>query len=399
LAGAQDASSHGGQGGSSPGAGDAGGVTSASGGGTVTPVVTGGSGGNRPDDAAGPSDEASEVATALRAAAACQAAIVAQCERLYVCEAFSVGDCAQYAADRCPQYYFGPHSLRTVEDVEACVPLIRQASCTDVSMGIATQCLLGGRGAAGDPCSSPSECASGSCSALAPSCGTCAVPLALGASCDVSTGHCASGTICHPRTRVCVATPLVARHAAAGEPCDTRGDPLVGCEGDLVCVPTKSGGSAGTCTKLPEQGEPCLAVDSLPACAPGLGCGISTAGGVRTSLCGDPLPCGTGFCDGSSFCYEALNAPPVCRPFVAVGDACSRADPTDRPCGPSSLCVAPALPADGSVATDGLCVAINQVDVGGACDSSLNCYSSLLCRSGRCTRFDPASCFAPGDGR
>ena len=394
--GPRDAGAKGGQGSANLGGG-AGGVTGVRDGGVDLPAVVGGRDGGGTDDAAVWLDHAPDLSVVARAEQACRDAIVAQCERLYTCQGFSPGDCAQFAADHCPEYYFGPHTLRTVDSVEACVPRIRLASCTDFLMGNATQCLLGGLGAAGDPCSGPSECASTSCSALFPSCGTCADALALGEACNVSSGHCASATMCHPTTKVCVPTPLVVAHASDGEPCDTAGDPLVGCEGDLMCVPTKSGGTAGKCAPLPQQGEPCLAASSLPPCAAGLHCGLSTVGGVRANLCGNPAPCGTTFCDGNSFCYETPTVPIGCRPYVGVGEACSRAADSGRNCGSGASCATDSLSSGGGPVSDGTCVQFGQGELGGVCDTSASCRASLACQAGRCARFDPASCHQPTD--
>jgi hypothetical protein len=373
LSGVRDASSHGGEGGSTRGS-------------------AGTAGDGSPDAVAAPFDQAPDPSADPRAVEVCRQAILAQCERLYACEGFSVGDCGQFAADLCPGYYFGPRTLRTVEGVEACVPLIRQASCTDVLMGIATQCLPAGLGAAGDPCSSPGECAANSCSGQFPSCGVCAVPLALGASCDVSAGHCASGTICHPRKRVCVPAPLVVAHAFAGEACDTRGQPLVGCAGDLVCVPDRGGGTAGRCASLPGQGEPCLAGGNLPECAPGLRCGTS-------NQCGNPVSCGATECDANSFCYQPTTGPVGCRPYLAVGESCSRAIDSDRQCAPDGYCFMGPAAGDGGSRTDGICIPLRQIGEGEGCADDLSCRVALVCQGGRCTRFAPASCYSGIPGR
>jgi hypothetical protein len=190
-----------------------------------------------------------------------------------------------------------------------------------------------------------------------------------------------------------VATPLVVAHATAGEPCDLAGDPLIGCEGDLVCV-------SGKCTPLPKQGEPCLTATSVPRCAPGFTCGLSTAGGGRANLCGNPAPCGTGTCDSNSFCYESPTADFLCRPYVASGEACSQASDSDRRCALGFECVVKTAFDDAGVrVNEGTCVPLrNQVDVGGACDASnAFCRYPLVCQAGRCARFDPATCHEPKD--
>jgi hypothetical protein len=378
--------------GSSPRTPDAG----AKGGQSGTPGF-GGAGGTA--GGAGGSDARSDAAAATREEKACRDAIVTQCERVKVCMGSIIAgmdsttaDCAQYAADRCPDYYFGPHTLRTAENVEACVLLLREASCTDYLIGVATQCLVGGRGAAGDPCSGPAECASSWCSSIFGSCGACGKPLGLGEPCGNGSAYCASGTICRPGTRVCVATPLVVTHAAAGEPCTLTGDPLVGCEGDLACV-------SGKCTPLPKQGEPCLTASPMARCAPGFFCGMSTTDGGRVNLCGYPAPCGTGACDRNSFCYDSPTVGIHCQPYVGSGEACSQATDSDRRCATGFECVVKTAFDDAGRVYEGTCEPQrNQVDLGGACDpTNAFCRSPFVCQAGHCVRFDPATCFQAKD--
>lgn len=370
-----------------------GGATTVGDGGMDWAAAAGGAG-----DVAAPLDRAPDVSTAVTELEACRDAVIAQCERLYVCQGFDVGDCAQFAADHCPEYYFGPRTVRTAENVEACAQQIAAASCTDFLMGTATQCMLGGLGAAGDPCSGPSECASNLCTSFFPTCGTCAKPLGLGESCAGSGGHCASGTLCHPTSRTCVATPLVVAHAAAGEACDLRGNPPVGCTGDLVCALNARTGTAGTCVPLPRNGEPCLAMGDPIQCAAGLQCGPVTTDGGPVMMCGDLMPCGTAYCDASSFCYQTTAGPVGCRPCAGIGEACSNATGSERRCAPDARCANASAAGDGGIVYDGICVGPAQVDLGGACDGNTPCRSPLVCQAGVCARFDPATCFQTKDG-
>lgn len=377
--------------------------------GSVGGGQTGATGSVTADDAAGGAGGSSaglsadadlpvDTATAARADQACREALIAQCERNKICTPRTSTDCVQFAADRCPDYYFGPHTLRTVENVEACVPQLRQATCSDIQMGISTQCLLGGLGTAGAPCSGSAECASNMCSGTFGGCGTCRAPLALGEAC-FGSAPCASGTLCHPSKNVCVSAPLVVSHAAEGEHCSLTIDPLVGCQGDLVCVYDPSGGDR-KCTSLPKQGEPCLTDDSVPGCAPGLACGPSTASGKLTYVCGNPAPCGTAICDANSFCYENPARSFSCQPYVGASESCSQAKDGDRRCAPGFECVVEKpYDADGGRVTIGTCVPQrNQVDVDGSCNkSNAFCRSPLTCREGRCVRFDPASCYQGKD--
>ena len=377
-------------GGSGTGGQAGGGGAKTGGGGASGTGGTGGAAGQTtPADggADAPGDAALEVASATRAEQACRDALIAQCERLTACAGSSSAGCVQYA-DRCPSYYFGPHTLRTVESVEACVPLLRQATCTDLALGLGSQCLLGGLGAAGAPCSSASECASRSCSGLAPGCGTCASVIAAGAACGTGVGSCISGTVCHPTTHVCVAGPISVAHAGGGEACDLKASPPIGCQGDLMCEPTASGSSAGTCTALPKQGEPCRNTSGAQ-CAPGLSCGISTTTGKREALCGDPPPCGTLTCAATDYCFESPTVQINCRPYATLGHACTNAT-GEQVCAPGSVCVAAPSGDAGEI-----CVPL--VELGAACGADALCRDPFVCQAGHCARFDPASCFAAVD--
>jgi hypothetical protein len=344
-------------------------------------------------DSAAPPDGAPDLSAGVSEFEACRDAIVAQCERLYVCQGFDVGDCVQYAVDRCPEYYFGPRSLRTAHEVEACARSIRTASCTDFLLGTATQCLLGGTGAAGAPCSGPSECASNLCTDYFPACGTCAVPLGLGEACDGSGGHCSSGTLCHPTSRTCVAIPLLVANAGPGEACDLKGSPPMGCTGDLVCAPISRTGSAGTCVRLPRSGETCLVFGGVFHCATPLQCGQAGADGGLIWMCADRMPCGTALCDDISFCYQTDTGQLVCRPYAGMGEACSLSEGSERRCSPDARCTGGSAGGDAGIVYDGTCVARGRVDLDGACDGSSPCRTPLVCQSGRCARFDPSTCF------
>jgi hypothetical protein len=337
----------------------------------------------------------SDAAAAARAEQACRDAIIVQCLRLGFCRGYGATQesCEQYA-DRCPDYYFGPRTLRTVESIEACTAAIRQMTCTDIVMGLAAACLPGGTGEAGAPCSAASECASRYCSGTNPTCGTCAPPLDLGAPCgNVSEGACRSGTMCHPAKHVCVALPLAVTHARAGEPCALSGDPLIGCEGDLVCLVPRGGTTGGTCTALPAAGEPCLDSSAGPRCAAGLECGLSTADGGRTLLCGAPPPCGTKTCAANEFCFESPTVSIRCLPSAAAGEPCFDGVPEGtRFCLTGLLCTGTTtVVGDGGTGYRGTCNP--PVGVADACDAVHVCREPLLCKDGHCARFDPESCF------
>ncbi|HSS39581.1 MAG TPA: hypothetical protein VLT58_12510, partial [Polyangia bacterium] len=89
-------------------------------------------------DAGGDRPPLTDASPATRAEQVCREAMITQCMLLNVCysaAADPTAGCAQLA-DRCPEYYFNPRSTRTVENVEACIAFFKQATCTDVLMGL-----------------------------------------------------------------------------------------------------------------------------------------------------------------------------------------------------------------------------------------------------------------------
>ena len=239
--------------------------------------------------------------------------------------------CAQLA-DRCPEYYFNPRSTRTVDNVEACIAVFKQATCTDFLMGLTGACLAGGSGAAGAPCSGVSECQSRSCSGYSPTCGTCGAPAALGAPCGAGAGSCVTGTLCHPATHVCVPFPLAVAHAGAGEPCDLTANPPVGCMGQLVCLPKESHAERRHLHRLARGGT------AVPRQHP-----IGLRDGTRVrplhrrwrthSICAAPGLCGTTTCGPGQYCYEAPTVSLRCLPYATTGEACSfRVPEGDKSC-------------------------------------------------------------------
>lgn len=365
-----------------------------------------GAGGGGPLDAAvatggqaPPSDAASDIAQAALEDQACRDSIAALCQRRYECGLDGSPACPDAVA-LCPRIYFGPRSRRTAEAVAACSEVMRHAPCTDVRSGLATSCLPGGVGEAGAPCSSSSECASRSCSGNW-SCGTCAAALPLGAACGSGTsGSCVSGTICHPNSHVCVSAPLALAHAKLGEPCDPAGNPPVGCEGDLACFADAmvSVSTAGVCTALPKQDEPCLNW-SGPQCGPGMECGRSTTGGTRKALCGSPPPCGTVTCDpATTVCIEAPKVPLNCRPYVTEGQACSSggAPEGDNICARDLICMIGTV-VDAGVFNYYRGTCVRPGSRGDACGDMAPCKGYLRCQGGVCADFDPDSCGGPTD--
>jgi hypothetical protein len=334
--------------------------------------------------------------TTLTAEQVCHDAMVAQCERLEACAGSAPAGC-DAIAERCPLYYFGPHTLRTLQNVADCIPKLRAATCTDIIMGINSYCLAGGTRAVGEPCSGASECQSGHCSGYWPSCGTCLPGLALGDSCGTgAAGSCPPGSYCPNGTRVCTTVTAVA-HANLGEPCDLSANPPVGCAGDLYCKPTVSTMSAGTCANLPQQGEPCASGGTFASaqCGAGLRCGRTT---TNQAICGDPEPCGSVSCDATSACAQTPTTALHCAPYATEGQPCTVYDPNgDVTCvSPLSCTGEPTDAALGTVTLHGTCAA--RGGPGDPCGPGVgSCREAFLCTNGACTVFDPASCTAPAD--
>ncbi len=377
------------QGGAGSGGGGKAGATGSGGSATGGTTLRADAGGDRPPLA----DAAGDVSAATHAEQVCREAMIAQCMLVNVCysaAADPMAGCAQ-VADRCPEYYFNARSTRTVENVEACIAFFKQATCTDLLMGLPGACLAGGTGGEGAPCSGASECQSRYCSGYSPTCGTCAAPLALGAPCGAATGFCVTGTLCHPATHVCVPFPLAVAHARAGEPCDLKANPPVGCVGDLVCLPKDRTQSAGTCTALPAAGQQCLGTSGA-RCGTGLECGLSTADGGRASICGAPGLCGTKTCAPGEYCYESPTVSIRCLPYATTGEACSfNAPEGDKSCTAGLFCTGTTtVTSDAGTGYRGTCNV--PAELGEACDTVHVCRDPLTCTGGRCAHFDPETC-------
>lgn len=344
-------------------------------------------------DAAASEDAPTDASLAARQDQACRQAIIIQCQRLSACEGLDPSGCANYA-DRCPSYYFNPRSRRTVESVEACIPLLQQTPCQDLLAGLGPSCLARGTGMAGAPCSAPSECASGSCSALAPGCGTCAPEAADGAPCGGDSGFCGAGEWCNPTSRLCVPVPTTVMHAAAGALCDLTANPPVSCADDAIC---SKGTSTSTCTALPGEGQPCSTY--FPDCAAGLGCDILAPGSTGVPLCRKNPLCGSAPCADGEYCFETPTLPLACRPYAKLGAACVADSSSDavKPCGPGTVCLGQVdvIDSDGGLVRQGTCAAYQEL--GGACSDTAPCRSPLVCQAGTCSKFDAESCFQPAD--
>jgi hypothetical protein len=351
----------------------------------------GGSGANGTDASDGPATASAEQA--------CRDVIYAQCAR----RAFCLGQSSTGCADSypCPGYYIGaPGSRRTVDNLEACLPVLQQLPCSDLLMGVLPDCLLGGTRQGGEPCAFSSQCASGNCSGGFDACGTCAAVLEVGQACGSGQGNCRAGSFCHRTLKVCTSLSTVG-HGVEGSPCDLGADPVLSCQGDLICdTGDHPGATAGTCVRPPGDGKPCAfpAQATAEICAAGLMCGIITTSGSRVLTCGQN-PCGTQQCAAGYFCYEDPTTPLNCRAFATEGQTCTQNMP-----GGDKLCASPTyckIDADSGAGgpQSGTCVKLttSSQKVGDACDPAVGCSFPLLCTNGTCAGIDPTTCTGPVD--
>ena len=365
-------------GGASTGGGGSGGV--------VDSTSTGGSGGAPPTD--GGADQGADVSADLAASdgdasmtaeQACRAAIEALCQRGAACggDPDNWQDCARVSA-ACPESFFNQASTRTVAGIVACLDELAQQPCTDSELGLFPSCWSPGTRPSGASCVYASNCASGSCSGNATTCGHCGDgPAATGESC-ASVG-CRAGDFCHPGTKLCMpGTSIV--HVAQGEACDLAAVPTVGCTGDLHCI-APSGQTAGTCQPLPilDLGQHCYQVTGL--CRPPTVCFTLVDGVTNPSECRAPDPCGAAPCDATTFCKDG-DGGRYCAPLAAVGEACAGDAGTI-----ATLC------ASGAVcwANTGVCTKYGER--GDPCDGDVQpCGSYLSCTNGRCAPLATEAC-------
>jgi hypothetical protein len=329
-------------------------------------------------DGAGASGGAGGSAT-MTALEVCRAAIKAQCDRVAACEGLlAATDCLRFA-NPCPDYYFNADSNRTVAGIAACLGPLAARTCTDIAIGLYPSCFVGGKRPASSPCAYASQCQSGACGAGAAcaTCGSGGVP--IGGSCTGT--FCQSGAFCGPSS-VCVDGSTVV-YATQGQPCDLGATPLVGCTGDLLCLPSVSGGTARTCTPAPGAGQPCATFGfSGSVCAAGTICSSPSSGVcMPVGACGPDL-----ICDAASYCKPG-DGGFTCAPRAAVGQPCS-------PAGTASLpaCAAPAA----CLGTPAQCTLPGAV--GDACDANHPCAGLLMCVGATCRALGSDSCPIPDGG-
>jgi hypothetical protein len=306
----------------------------------------------------------------------CRAAITAQCQRHVECGNSVSLLCFGYA-DLCPEYYFGPGSTRTLESVRACIPAIRQMSCSDLAVDALPGCLIGGERASGMGCAYGSQCASLTCESGTQQCGKCSSPGKVGDSCAI--GWCETGAFCNHRRNCEALTSIV--HGTEGATCDESASPVLGCGGDLICW-AASGTTPRTCTRLVSEGNACTGLGGLP-CAAGLVCVRNADGG---GTCSSLTSCGAATCDANSYCKYNMT-PATCAPRALEGKPCMMSQDTGQvPCIAGTTCT-PVTTAG----PQGICLKPGNARAA-VCSDTMPCTAPLQCLSGHCAALDPATC-------
>ena len=231
-----------------------------------------------------------------------------------------------------------PDTGSTTDTIEACVAAYATLACRDFfDNNLPAACEPLGRRKQNASCTFASQCESGYCNNnKAATCGTCANPPAVGASClDANCGH---GQVCDARTDTCVSDEL------AGAACDNNTQP---CGFALACVGNSTG--VGTCTaETSGLGDACNGT-AAGLCDAKANLSCTGDSGARTcqaaTFAGDGEACGaqpTGniSCAAGGACYDAAGMlaragePGTCKAAAADGAAC------DVDHGPA--CLAPA---------------------------------------------------------
>ncbi len=282
-------------------------------------------------------------------------------------------------------------------EARACVDAVGALACSELSLdldltkfGPACRRAITGNRPAGEICREDIDCApSLYCDRSADCPGTCAEPIAAGASCQLGQ-RCAGGYRCFVPPSSVGTTGACVPPAGEGEACDTEAGPP--CAVALRCD-TPDGETAGTCARGTDVttgaavGEPC----GLPGrrmatlCADGLACVVSggltgtcqAAGIAEGEAC--PLamldPCAEGlYCDGA-------------MPQAGGAGTCKRLPTAGEPCGR----LATALGDDSLFFADGLCgpgLVCDRTESPPTCvefrANGQPCRSNKVCLSGYC---------------
>jgi hypothetical protein len=301
---------------------------------------------------------------------ACATYMKARCARLYECGSGYVDSCESYELDLCPDFVFGPGSNNTIELIQGCADLWKDAPCSVLQTFTAVCHYAPGQFANGEACTAPWQCESGTCTGSDTFCGSCVPELEPGAPCAGGEGECAYGTTCDGTT--CVPRPPIV--IDAGDDCDTG---YVNCYRGYTC-------------RNDDAGKPkCLPpLETGGACASSYDCLRYNYCDSATHVCTPSppagMPCagnGIGACDAASLC-DTRTMPLMCVPLVARGETCfDRPNLTDPygNCADGLFCVCDA----GEDCNDGICM--QRVLEGESCDEADTlCIPGTACRAGKC---------------
>lgn len=228
---------------------------------------------------------------------------------------------------------FGPGSLLTTADIEACGRAYgAEYSCDQIlrvfseNPVIPADCRLKGTMANGTPCAGADQCKSGYCRyELTSACGSCADRVGPGGPCSTD-GQCAEGFACDKGK--CVAWVDRGGACDGSNPCHTADY----CAPDGKCAPRLSLDSA--CDPIRQDCEPALSCSTVTSkCVPLTTHGLGVACGLRDDgtlgLCNFGLKCKiTNFGSYTGACVDAAKA----------GEACFRQGPNGSQCETPLLC-------------------------------------------------------------
>lgn len=253
-----------------------------------------------------------------------------------------------------------------------CVASFATADCITEEVDEVCLGAFVGRQGATDPCARSIECISGQyCTAAVGQCGACSPLLEKDATC-AANGACAPGLSClsPPSGGAFRCAPV---NLEEGETCGTLETGL--CGGALSCVERSQQTGAGFCRRPKELGESCSTTMDVAPCSArrALACEATKCTEHPYALEGEACGLGVAFCTTGLRCDNTL-----CVSLPKDGEACERGR-----CAPGLYCA-------GSV----VCVA--KRDVGGDCQTSIECSTGLGCvienGQGKCTEVSWALC-------
>jgi hypothetical protein len=294
----------------------------------------------------------------------------------------------------------GATPATVAKDWAACNRAIGAQSCEDAKYGPPLVACHGSKGTRknGDTCESGAQCATGYCTFPVDSngqvtdysCGVCAVPPGVGATCNSSANWCEDGLIC--LNDVCL------KPGPLGAACDEK---TTGCQGQLTCFD-------GHCSKPHLEGEACspdrtdcdgLLVCIQNTCSQPLGEGADCD--VDTFLCAPGLGCIAGKCaphlppgadcTGNDDCETVCDGLPQPDGTIANGH-CTQPSTTEANVG--EHCTPKIMGSDagvsiacyfGSYCEPSTMKCTLTKTAGQPCTSKDECYGGLECTAGKCT--------------